>query len=365
MTKLKEVNDIVKRGIGIASKYNLKLIVNIAQIDDEKHSPITISANEESSVVISDGIKQCLIGSMDEILNFVSLDARGEVIVDEKQQGKISSYLLSCLEKNEINIIFRGIFKKNSELSQECILDKDSFKFLSRSFKIDYRIIINTEGKTSRFIERTEKKPEPIVSSEILQKDFYIIPKDYLLHKISKPYRDFLKLSGYMDLDSADCLLIEKKIFNTEIDQLEGKKLVESQGYKLLTVGLMYLVFIPYIKDQAKSKNKEAQTTLKEMVKYGEWMEDSISNQDVLKIGSNEIQLKLPKNEGYFNSGDINYLGYPEVIKSSGEYHYRQRDFGSVITLRSNGSNLGLDLHWFSNNVHKRIGIRRVKIFKQ
>src|SRR3989344_2661866 len=181
----------------------------------------------------------------------------------------------------------------------------------------------------------------------------------------------FLEESGYApDLDRASGLAIEKGILKADdniaqliqnnnitaviedntryiirINQTNGRKLVESLGYRLPTTGVMYKLFIPWIKEQAFKGNKEAKKTLEEMVsKKAEFMEDLILNGNKLKIGSREKQLVLPsENRVYFDRSDINEFGYPNTVNQQpGEFRYWASNEDKSAVIRDRGSELYL-----------------------
>src|SRR3989338_8722382 len=137
-----------------------------------------------------------------------------------------------------------------------------------------------------------------------LNNGFYQIDKARILRATTPAYRKFLRGSGYGDLDSCSRIEIAKGVLKYDqdvrdagtraslnltgtdgqyvvnIDHPNARSLVEALGYKVPTVGLMYRVFIPYIKDLVQQNNAEAQVTLNEMtdtsVGKAEWLEDLI-----------------------------------------------------------------------------------------
>ena len=224
----------------------------------------------------------------------------------------------------------------------------------------------NDISKELNIIEKNILTEEFLPTREEIEKEFYIIPKEYIISNTTQNYRDFLKQANYMDLDSADGLLVEKKIFKTTINQTDGKKLVENQGYKLLTVGLMYLVFIPWLKEQELKENKDAKETLEEMkTKNAEWLEDQIINKNTLKINNKEIKLKyLQLQDGSFDKEDINVYGYPTKIKDSGEHYYWYPRDNEAAAFRDGSSELGLILNGEPGFVYDVLGLRRAKIFQ-
>ncbi len=197
-----------------------------------------------------------------------------------------------------------------------------------------------------------------------IEEELYIIPKEYIISHTTPKYRNFLKKANYMDLDSADGLLVEKKIFKRNINQINGRKLVKDQGYKLLTAGIMYLVFIPWLKEKESQGDTEAQETLNEMKsKYAEWLEDQIINKNTLKINNKEIEINLIQQDGRFDKEDINEYGYPEKLKEKGEYYYWYPRNNEIAAIRGRGSELSLDLDRGPGVVDDVLGLRRAKFF--
>ena len=204
----------------------------------------------------------------------------------------------------------------------------------------------------------------------------------------------FLEESGYApDLDRASGLAIEKGILRaddnivqviqnnriaaeiedntkyiTSINQTDGRKLLETLGYKLPTTAVMYKLFIPHIKLLAEQGDKEAKKTLEEMVKTkAEWMEDLILNRNTVRIGSREKQLVLPeRNCVYFDKSDINEFGYPNAVKSqAGEFRYWAPNGNKRAVVRSRLSVLDLGCSWVPSVSVGWVGVRRAKFFEE
>jgi len=223
------------------------------------------------------------------------------------------------------------------------------------------------------------------------EESFYIIERPRILDATTSAYREFLRDSGYGDLDSCSGIGFAKGILKYDqdvrdaasraglshtgndgdyvvnINQSDARKLIEALGYKVPTVGLMYRLFIPYIKELAQSENPEAQETLNEMIDTSvgkaEWLEDSVSGRTKLKIGTSERRLSLPKKDGRFDRVDVNELGYPNRIKGSGEFFYwHPRGYGGDA-FRFSDHELGLNLNGTPSVWDNRLGVRPSKIF--
>ena len=201
----------------------------------------------------------------------------------------------------------------------------------------------------------------------------------------------FLEESGYApDLDRASGLAIEKGILRiskevraaakdsgisitgrlnsylVDINQTDGRRLVELLGYKLPTTAVMYKLFIPHIKLLAEQGDKEAKKTLEEMVsKKAEWMEDLILNGNKLKIGSRERALSFPAGRGvYFDRSDINEFGYPNAVnKQQGEFYYWAPNRAENAVIRDWVSGLYLICGWGPSDSGGGVGVRRANFF--
>ena len=152
----------------------------------------------------------------------------------------------------------------------------------------------------------------------------------------------------------------------TIINQNNGRKLVESLGYRLPTTAIMYSLFIPHIKLLAEQGDLEAKKTLEEMVNTkAEWMDDLILNGNKVKIGSREKQLVLPSENGaYFDRSDINEFGYPNAInQQQGEFRYWAPNEDERAVIRFSSSVLGLVCSWVPSGSYVWVGVRRAKFF--
>ena len=212
------------------------------------------------------------------------------------------------------------------------------------------------------------------------------------IQKATTPkYRAFLKEAGYVDLEETPSLFVANKVLNIDERVLKTAKeaditlnlynhdsvisrinhknalcLIHNLGGRVLTVRLMYNLFIPSLKELAEQGNAEAKTTLDEMTnKTAEWLEDLILDGNKVRIGTAERTLELPQKDGYFNRADINKFGYPKVINDDkGEYHYwfpRNKE-GAIV--RVMGSRLDLDLSRSPfSSYDGGLGVRFAKFF--
>lgn len=235
------------------------------------------------------------------------------------------------------------------------------------------------------------------------QEGFYRIPIATVKNSLSAGYIQFLNGAGYGNLDNSQELRVAKEILKVDqrvidaaaranvtinsssnnylvnINQTDGRKVVEGLGGKLLTTALMYKVFIPYIKQLAQSGNAEAQKTLHEMTsEKAEWLEDIVLKPGVIekitrgapktmvKIGSNEQAVDMEMgNDGRFDHADMNDFGYPTNVRSGdqGEFYYWHPSGNERAAIRGGFPGLGLNLNWAPGDAGDRLGVRVAKIF--
>ena len=219
------------------------------------------------------------------------------------------------------------------------------------------------------------------------ERDFYHISKERILEVTTPEYRKFLREAGYGDLDSCSRIEIAKGILKyyqsvrdaatraglshtgndgdyvININHPTAIKLVEALGYKLLTVGLMYKLFIPYIKELVRQRNTEAQATFNEMIDpKAEWLEDIVIDKKKVYIGTKEKKIILPGKDGRFDRADINEYGYPINLKGKGEFHYWFPIKGERAIVRGRDSGFNLDLSWKQSEFAADLGLRLTKI---
>ena len=151
-----------------------------------------------------------------------------------------------------------------------------------------------------------------------------------------------------------------------QITQAEARKLAENLGYKLLTTGIMFNLFIPYLEEMIKyGVDQEAKSTMREMLNGSEWLADIVYDRtDAIelaipnfgkkvakeisigprKIGINDITLELPEDQGYFHRTDINVYGYPERSRYSQEFFYYpdEKNSSKTSVLRGFGNKVGI-----------------------
>ena len=241
--------------------------------------------------------------------------------------------------------------------------------------------------------EKANPKPVivPLVQPVSLEDNFYKFTMDQVRQVLTPDYLRFLEESGYApNLDRASGLAIEKGILRADdniaqviqnnriaaviedntkyitiINQNNGRKLVESLGYRLPTTAIMYSLFIPHIKLLAEQGDLEAKKTLEEMVNTkAEWMDDLILNGNKVKIGSREKQLVLPGSYGYFDRSDINKFGYPNTVnQQQGEFRYWAPNRAENAGIRNRNSELNLSCNWVPSDSLEFLGVRRAKFF--
>ncbi len=256
---------------------------------------------------------------------------------------------------------------------------------------------INEAEEALGELEKMSIPKEPAIqlptTQSILEDDFYVFTRDQIRQTTSQNYRHFLRVADYADLDYADLdnaseLRIAKRLLRIDrrvrdvaarnnvaitgddnkylvnINQADARKIVGGLGGKLLTVGLMYRLFIPYIKELAQQNNQEAQATLKEMTNIkAEWLEDIILDGKRVRIGIAVRNILLPRNSGRFDRVDINEFGYPTSVKDQGEFYYWHVDENERAAIRGGSSVLVLNLDGAPAVADAFLGVRVAKIF--
>ena len=235
-------------------------------------------------------------------------------------------------------------------MSGRIISGNRSSEDLIRAYLINQGKIPRTEADSDPAEDNnagTTTTVPPIITPPNIQNGSYHLDRSYIHDHTTADYRTFLRDAGYGDLDSCSHIEIAKNVLKLDstvteaarragisvqangnnyvasINQINGRKLVESMGHKLLTTQLMYGMFIPYIKDLANSGNAEAQATLNEMNNtMAEWLDDIVLDQNSIKIGTKIKPIVLPIGNGvYFEKSDILTYGYPGGISSNkGEF---------------------------------------------
>ncbi len=215
---------------------------------------------------------------------------------------------------------------------------------------------------------------------------YFYIPREHVLERTTTKYRNFLKEADYMDLEVGNGLLVARRMLRIDplvreiaaardiplygkdseilarINHSDARSIVDALDRKILTTGLMYQVFIPFIKDLAKQGNTEAQATLDEMVTAkAEWLEDVVLNKNTIKIGNTNKQLNLPQTDGRFDRTDMHVFGYPTNVQQNGEFYYWFPRGNKRAAIRDWGSGLGLGLDWGPSIEVDWLGVRVAK----
>lgn len=228
--------------------------------------------------------------------------------------------------------------------------------------------------------------------SATFQKGFYVFDRKQILKATTSEYRKFLKDAQYGDIDNCTELRVAKGILKWDqgvrdlagkldlkynkkrltgndgeyvvnINQTDGRRLVNGFGYNLLTTGLMYKLFIPYIKQEAQNGNADAQATLDEMISTkAEWLEDLVLGKNKVKIGSKEQSISIPQKDGKFDRVDLNEFGYPKTTKQTGEFNYWFPRVSERAVIRNWNSVLGLICNRGPGYVDDGLGVRLAKI---
>jgi len=219
--------------------------------------------------------------------------------------------------------------------------------------------------------------------------DFFVFDRA-IIHQVTTPaYRQFLRESGYGDLDSCSRIEIAKGVLKYDrsvrdagtraglnltgangqyvvnINHPNARKLVEALGYKLPTVGLMYRVCIPYIKELVQQGNAEAQATLSEMINAkAEWLEDLVKGRKKVCVGTKEKRVSLPGKDGSFDRQDINECGYPTSVKAAGEFYYWHVSGDERAAFRGWSPELCLSLDGRPSFEGDGLGVRLAKILQ-
>ena len=275
-------------------------------------------------------------------------------------------------------------------MSGRIISGNRSSEDLIRAYLINQGKIPRTEADSDPAEDNnagTTTTVPPIITPPNIQNGSYHLDRSYIHDHTTADYRTFLRDAGYGDLDSCSHIEIAKNVLKLDstvteaarragisvqangnnyvasINQINGRKLVESMGHKLLTTQLMYGMFIPYIKDLAQNGNAEAQLTLDEMTNKAEWLEDLVKDKKKVCIGTKEKKLSLPDRDGRFDRQDIGEFGYPTSVKAAGEFHYWYPRGDEIAAIRSWFSVLGLILNGEPSVVGGGLGVRPQKIF--
>ena len=212
-------------------------------------------------------------------------------------------------------------------------------------FPIDPRGLEDIATQLLNGTSPSPAEPEPSPNTGIVQlsdDNFYKFPRSFLQSSLPIEYRIFLKNAGWADLDSASHLGIAKSMLRinanvrkaaegsdlivqgnegdylVSINHPQARHVTMRMGGKILPTGIMYNLFIPYLKAEKAKGDTQAAETLKEMIeKKAEWMEDVIKDVNTLCIGRARKILSIPTANGlYFNKGDLNIYGYPIVTNN-------------------------------------------------
>ena len=235
----------------------------------------------------------------------------------------------------------------------------------------------------------------------VSDKDFYKFSMKQVKETLSPDYLKFLKESGYVTkLRKASGLMIAKRILKTDdeirklinknnieayiednknyivyINQTSGRRLVNLLGYQLPTAGIMYKLFIPYLKQSAKLGNKETKATLNEMTNEqtgkAEWLEDLILDNNKVKIGNKKRRISLSQRDGRYDISALNEFGHPDPVgefgnpyqvENYGEFYYffiRKKELAAIRGRKAGG----LSLHEGPFAYGEDLGVRFAKFF--
>ena len=213
----------------------------------------------------------------------------------------------------------------------------------------------------------------------------YIFSPKEIQEATTPEYRAFLKEAGYVDLKKTPNLFIANHLLRADdrvareanragikidytgsvnnINQENALALVHCLGGRVLTSNFMYGLFIPNLRLLAEQGDLEAKATLEEMTDMAEFLEDLITDGNKVKIGNGQKDLKFVKKDGYFTSSDLNEFGYPNAVRSQGEFRYWCPSAAENVVVRGRGSGLGLGCDWGPSDLVGGLGVRFAKFF--
>ena len=221
--------------------------------------------------------------------------------------------------------------------------------------------------------------------------NFYVIERQAVLDSTTQRYRDVLKNAGYGDFDSCSSIGVSKLMLKADsevrskvrsrgmmvsvsdnnggavvnINQANARRLAQDLDCQLPTVGLMYILFIPFIKELARQENSDARNTLDEMLRArDEILEDRYLDIDTIKIGRNRISAMPLSTSGSFSRDGVNSFGYPHRFVNGGEFQYWHHglSIGPLVSIRRRSATLDLDITCKPRYRSQSTGLRLVKI---
>ena len=208
------------------------------------------------------------------------------------------------------------------------------------------------------------------------QNDFFTIPREFVLERITPKTVTFYRQVNYLDLEAGHlCVaqnpldeeftsgVITKLVDN--IDYVQGRELVASLGLRLPSPAIMYKVIIPYLKQYAPSGIMLNHILERMRNDYSEFLEGIVfqdigsKNCDLWLIGeakteNSHIQIKrkltLPHRvrdsgfkdyevNGSFVAEDLDEFGFPKSLRQDGEFKYWGPQEFNIPLARELGAN--------------------------
>lgn len=247
------------------------------------------------------------------------------------------------------------------------------------------------------------------VNYKMTEENFFIIPRNYVLERVSPGIINFSRRVSYLDFEAGDLYITEGPLENRDgkildnIDYIEGRKLVASRGLSLPSPLLMYKVIIPFLKEHGEFDEKLNRVLERMRNDYSEFLEGIISqnigdkNCDLWLVDetrtedSNEQvkkKISLPHKildssfkdyevSGYFIVDDLDEFGFPKSLRQEGGFKYWgpqefnipfARELGAkpqykVVPIRCAENSLDFLLNFRPRgHFNDRISVRGVKI---
>lgn len=214
---------------------------------------------------------------------------------------------------------------------------------------------------------------QPVVAGK-----FYRMGMDEIVRRTSQNYIDFLKEAGYIEGSprylevNEDLLKINKSVkeiagkikieikaekkdgdYFLEANQCDARTIIGALGGRLLTAGLMYKVFIPFLNALSKKDDVGAKKTLRRMRSsiYSEFLEDVVLGNKKAVICNGERILSFPEKYGNFNLSDLDEYGYPSQTREfdgAFPYHPAENPESAVLRCYKLGLNLKHNIYFGS-----------------
>ena len=387
--KIKDVNELFKQQLGSALNYKINLLITIIHIDENgEHTPVPFYNLEIKYSNVFHGIQQLVFGQVNGILNYISLNNEIEGRrLDDNQEKIIRTEILNCFEWNDINSSVESIlkkYKKKLKIFQESLINNETFKFLSRNFKIDYEITISPLGG----VVEVEKPVKSV-------KELSPAKKVELLELVELPEEKWIALPGkaYSGYSYPDILVSVNRSYLGK-SWNECQKLLHNEGCFMLTIR-QFVDFINLLKsedakysDGVKLTKEEKEIILDEILKFrnpwrGEWLDakftkikngiyityHKIKDDGELEEFSEELKdcLTSDKTPGidldYWLSNSTSW-GIPKTNIPNGSLYYWHPIDTAVVRFCVDSGRVYLDCYRYPQYSISWLWVRRAKIFK-